>query len=545
MADDPLKKLFMAFGGDTKKIAFFVKEFGGLVRFGEELKDAKWKSDALEKKLLKNHKDKAEEREKAIADGENQRLKDAAAEAKRICKADDVRHKKVKRLLVYWLAVKAEHSARGLDKPEGKPNLDFLAMGVPSKVGDAALNKKSVNKELVNQLVEQESIFIFNKKVFALLNDVRAEKQSFEDSGTTRYKDSRQKLDELEQEVNKMKVALEELYAKAAPAQKMTFTDQNLVPSAKDMGGIEHRLDNTEGIQTESQAWSLEAADKKGEDELALSRLKALQRLEELNSKYNTSYKETDLDKILKHLASGKIATNYNFNEAPGANRDVSAVGKTPLMDLMMKSDHFKNVWETGTSQASTDRAKRGGVEERMGYSSPLKRTAGTPHTYVSTKDGAFDPGDKSEEMPKYAAVIGDEQKDGVALRFGRSYVIWKESVRERITHTPKDSWNQLLEGVDCFTSNAHPEIIFAKCGLELARLAAADATGKDTKFLWSLAEKGGLSTQDYIETQIHGLLTWKDVDTLVIGEDDATTIIEKFEAFKKKKGYNFKVQAK
>ena len=98
MADDPLKKLFMAFGGDTKKIAFFVKEFGGLVRFGEELKDAKWKSDALEKKLLKNHKDKAEEREKAIADGENQRLKDAAAEAKRICTADDCRHKKVKRL---------------------------------------------------------------------------------------------------------------------------------------------------------------------------------------------------------------------------------------------------------------------------------------------------------------------------------------------------------------------------------------------------------------------------------------------------------------
>jgi len=210
----------------------------------------------------------------------------------------------------------------------------------------------------------------------------------------------------------------------------------------------------------------------------------------------------------------------------------------------------FMNVWETGVSQASANRGERGAVEEQMGYGAALKRTKGTAHDFLQ-KDvkGEFSP-DKPGEMPRYAATIDPLQNRGVALRYGTSHVVWKDDVRERSTWTPGDSWSMGAEGppsVKNFVSMNHPELIFIHAEEPLIHLFLAEATGKEPEFLKQ--QKKNLKDGDfggaYIETQIHGNLSWSDVAEVVLdaGLPNVQDMVKQFTEFRNKKLFGFRIR--
>jgi hypothetical protein len=230
------------------------------------------------------------------------------------------------------------------------------------------------------------------------------------------------------------------------------------------------------------------------------------------------------------------------------------AQGGTQLYKLLIASG-FKNVWETGTSQASNDLTKRGAIEEQMGYGAAVRRTGGKAQDY---NDGTstFDPKDRTgastvAEMPRYAATIAHAQKSGVATRYGTSYILWKESLRSRVTWTPGDSWNSGGVGpqsVKNFIGIDHPEGIFVHAEPDLLRVMMAEATGKDQAFLDKIRDTshGALAQGGaYIETQIHGDLGWRDVAEVVLDPklQDLKTIRDDFEQFKREKGFDFTVR--
>jgi hypothetical protein len=242
------------------------------------------------------------------------------------------------------------------------------------------------------------------------------------------------------------------------------------------------------------------------------------------------------------------LATNYTFSSSPGANIGARvATGDETLASLLMKNRTFRQVWETGASQASTNLARRGAVEESMGYGHALTRTRGAPlsQTGFEGPSGTVFAPERPEDLPKYAALVSKHQRYGVAPRYGPSVVYWKRDLRNRITHTPGDSWNLESQGsLMSFASASHPEAVLRHMDPLLLRLAAAEATGKDAEFLKGVKAKGGVSTDAYVETQIHGELSWEDVDHIVIGaqETNAEGLVAEFRRFARAKGYTFTV---
>ncbi|GEM_PF-4321139 len=295
-------------------------------------------------------------------------------------------------------------------------------------------------------------------------------------------------------------------------------------------------------ILTESQAWSLVLADLESSQRKDSLREKSLKRLITLNEKFKTKYTEKDIDKILDHLKKNTLlATNYTFSKQPGANTGSTSIRET-LIDVLLKDTEFRSVWQTGASQASTDFNRRGAVEESMGYGLPLKRVGGQPLNQLAVGSG-FDPATDSKfEMPKYAALVSQYQTSGVAPRYGHSIVYWKNTLKNRITHTPGDSWNTNanMGALSSFTSSNNAESLLAFSDESLIRLAAAEATGQDQVFLKEVMNNGGLSTDSYIETQIHGSLSWNDIDKIVIGEEEGLddTIADVVEREKHRKEY-------
>ncbi len=296
---------------------------------------------------------------------------------------------------------------------------------------------------------------------------------------------------------------------------------QHVIPGHSDLAEIAAKQDEVFAESkvklTEDQAWALVLAEKEGKHNQKKNRAKALEQLQKISSDYD----ESDLDTVIAYIKAGKgldLATNYMLSKTPGDNIGVKSKTKKTLAHLLMNSATFKNVWTTGASQASTDLGRRGGVEESMGYGHILRRSTG--NLLKQEKEATFNPM-KKEELPKYAALVTDYQPHGVATRYGASVVYWKQSIRNRITHTPGDSWNLLMQGaLTSFTSTKYPEALIAYSDENIIRVIAAKATGKDQGFLKKNKEKG-ITTESYIETQIHGDLTWADVDHIVIGEDE------------------------
>ncbi|MGW4115332.1 hypothetical protein ACWEFJ_31030 [Actinosynnema sp. NPDC004786] len=366
---------------------------------------------------------------------------------------------------------------------------------------------------------------------------------------------------------------------------------QRMVASARDLMDIKALQElrpDFYGALTPNQVWALVVAERKGQ----LQREEALReseaRLRKLNETFGTHYRSEHLPAILQSLRERRLATNFFLSIPPGGNRDGVVAGDT-LLDLLIADDEglFRNVWETGTSQASANLRTRGGVEERFGYAFALKRTDGTPLKFIGGGDGAFarepvgpplDEDDTSDaavyrrrlqaefpnylkpgEMPKYAAAVGASQAFGVSARYGSSVVYWKRDIDWRTTRTPGDSWSvDFLQSAVSFVGADHPESVFAYTELDIARLAAAEATGFEfDEEQAAKVERDGANLSAYVEAQIHGDLSWRDVDKVVLNYgvfggikgdvvvtyEDVERDAEKLRAFAKKAGYDFTVE--
>ncbi|WP_375758439.1 OTU domain-containing protein [Corallococcus exercitus] len=505
-----LRHMLVVFNGDTTLISMLLTRLGTTGAFTDAFKQQVEEREKVRREQGEGNLPSIAGRVERFAT--EARTKLALAQAQAAQKAQNIQHPVVQNLMREWYARQAE--LEDLLR-SGKPSVQALTGAI------VTLNDFLQGAERVRATVEQEWFHWI------------------------KFRDSKAKIDELIRVAKQKHTDIAgELMTRSGP---MPFPQQRMVPSAKDLEAVQARMNQDKALRTPSQAWALVAAERKGAFEKAFARVKALQRMADLNAKWGTDYDEEDFERILQHLVQLRLVTNYTFAKKPGDNLDQrknKPVG-TPLKDLLMSSTTFKQVWETGASQASTDLTKRGAVEEQMGYAFALKRTQGRFQDY-NDATSRFAPTDGAQ-MPKYAALVSPTQKHGVAQRYGKSYVIWKDALHERMTHTPGDSWNQLDQGVKHFTSPNHPEMLFAHTDEPIIRLAAAEATGKDAAWLKKQRASGAEFGGPYIETQLHGDLTWKDVATIVVGDDeeDAEAMVEQFRAFAKKHGHDFLVRGK
>ncbi|MEV8441617.1 hypothetical protein AB0425_29905 [Actinosynnema sp. NPDC051121] len=370
------------------------------------------------------------------------------------------------------------------------------------------------------------------------------------------------------------------------PEQRGT---QRMVASATDLmdvKALQELWPDVYGKLTVNQVWVLVAAERKGELQHEKELRASVARLEKLNAQFKTTYEPEDLPAILKALRERRLASNFFFSVPPGRNIGVEKDADS-LLDLLMADDEgrFRNVWETGTSQASVDPGPRGGAEERFGYAAALKRTGGTPLSLFGGKFATeptpvpFDEDDTSpeaverrrlqkeypnyvqpREMPKYAAAVGPSQVYGVSARYGSSVIYWKQDIDWRTTRSPGDSWsNDMFQSGMAFVSANYPESVFAHTDPYIARIAAGEATGfeRDPELGAKVGEQGGVDVSNYIEAQIHGDLSWHDVDeivlnygkyggisgTIVVTLADAKKDAAKLMRFAEDNGYGFTVR--
>ena len=412
--------------------------------------------------------------------------------------------------------------------------------------------------------VRQEEIIAYQATLNAFLDKARqvvaaVKAQTLADA---RFKDSLDAAGQLIALAEDKRAFFDRRFALKAHASNtfgraMTFDEQRMVPQTRDLGPIQAKIDELSALDggmtqlTPSQAWALVAANAKGALNEAANFERAVARLQQLNDAWHTNYGLEDLQATFRYMISKtRIATQYRLEQAPGQQQGQAAVG-APLYKLLMQGG-FRNVWETGTSQASADLSKRGAVEEQMGYGSALRRVAGTAQDY-NDATGRFDPRDaqgrsRAGEMPRYAATIGDAQTSGVAQRYGTSYIVWKESVRRRVTWTPGDSWSLGGVGPQSVKSHVgldHPEAVFVHAEEGLLRVFMAEATGKDGAWLKATKARGGDFGGAYVETQIHGDLTWNDVEMVVLDAKLPTlaTVRKDFEEFARTKVLGFTVR--
>src|SRR6266542_666082 len=415
--------------------------------------------------------------------------------------------------------------------------------------------------------VRQEDLIKYQKELNGFIDEVGKTIAAIKHQalGSLRFNDSIKALEALQSHAKDKRAFFDERYVGSMRESntfetKMTFDEQRMVPQATDLGDVKLKMDQISGL-TPSQAWALVGADTKGSLSMMANLELAVKRLQELNIEWHTNYGTDDLFKTLTYMVTKtKVASSYHLDSIPtNVKRSDAAFatdqqarqqkGEFPLYKLFMNSG-FKNVWETGVSQASANRGERGAVEEQMGYSAALRRKAGKAHDFVQTDvKGEFDP-ESPGEMPRYAATIDPAQNRGVALRYGSSYIVWKDSVRERSTWTPGDSWSMGAQGpqsVQNFVSMNHPELIFIHAEESLVHLFLAEATGKESE--WLKKQRQNLKNGDlggaYIETQIHGSLTWKDVDEVVLDAalPNVQQIVADFKRFRSNGSLSFKIR--
>ncbi|MGW8954725.1 DUF3626 domain-containing protein [Streptomyces sp. NPDC055709] len=256
-------------------------------------------------------------------------------------------------------------------------------------------------------------------------------------------------------------------------------------------------------------------------------------------------YTLEDVDRAVEYVKKAPITINMQF--------DRPIAGQT-LADVLCQSPGLKNQWETGTTGASSNLTQRAYVESWLGYASALPE--GQPQTPA--------------ELPVYGAlnILGSPYGGAPDVRYGKSHLVLKESVRGRATLTPTDSFsgssdtarasieaamsagrqgasteadrNAFEDAIQHITareavSALDPIGILASEGLPMSLLKAiaATATGKQPQTLALLKQAGDdPEHSSYIEAQIHGGVRWDDVAEVVIDrrERDAERTLQKFQ---------------
>ncbi len=317
--------------------------------------------------------------------------------------------------------------------------------------------------------------------------------------------------------------------------------DRHMVPDAQDLellhalrtpGDPRHR-DGWEKL-TPSQSWALLAAEQRGEMFHERDRAAFLERIGRFNDSFRTRYPVDDPELMATvaqaahdHVRRLPIASNFDLAGRPeGAAPRPD--GTVPTRAEAVTSDTgFRGFWATGSTGGTPSRAGRGWVEELQGYAAALRRVAGAPGN--GPAGGDFDPPDP-DELPKYAALVSPSQKGGT-YSYGSAVVHWKDSVRGRATHTPGDSADAAERGVLSYTDNAHVYPLLAYGEERRVRLALAEATRfrYDPEMRRDVAELGYAAVGRYFETQIHGELSWTDVDRIVLNWGDLFGSAQRF----------------
>ncbi|MEB3960114.1 hypothetical protein OKJ48_07610 [Streptomyces kunmingensis] len=325
--------------------------------------------------------------------------------------------------------------------------------------------------------------------------------------------------------------------------QRHMEEDRGLLRAMRSRDGLRHL--------TDAQRTALVLVERKAQELVGREREIVRQHLAEGDwtwaAGYPTRGEELDqlLDRVHEHLRDRmELVTNFDLG------REVR--GGTLLQALTGDADGlFRNYWETQSSQAQMNSAMRGTREESMGYAALLGRDVTLGGTFQSRTPNAlldeFNPSAEAvRQLPKYAALVSRLQQGG-ATEYGNAVFHWKKDVASRITLTPRDSWLEGAQGVRGVTSRDHLFPLLAHGDEDPVRLAFAEATGfvHDPELREQLSA-GMFDQRGYFEAQIHGDLSWSDVEEIVLrhsGEDEAVQLGRRLTEFAEAGAHTFRVR--
>jgi hypothetical protein len=199
-----------------------------------------------------------------------------------------------------------------------------------------------------------------------------------------------------------------------------------------------------------------------------------------------------------------------------------------PLAKLKLLTADVENLLKTGweTDQTNTYLNMRGNVEEWLGYAASVKRDieAGgiyPPNPATSGSKRHFSPNEQDrKQLPKYAALISPLRQAGLS-RYGEVAFHLKPELRNRATFTPYDSFAPDLKGARGVTSRSNLIPLLVHGSDNMVRATFAEATKFAYDFSETLARSIGAT---YFEAQIHGNVSWKNVDKIVLSHYVAAT---------------------
>ncbi|MGW0272035.1 hypothetical protein ACWDYF_27935 [Streptomyces sp. NPDC003284] len=213
-----------------------------------------------------------------------------------------------------------------------------------------------------------------------------------------------------------------------------------------------------------------------------------------------------------------------------------------PIIESMLSDPEariFRNAWEVNRSGPYMN--YRGSTEERLGYAASLKRGFGST-------DPLFTPvGEERKNLPVYSALSFPDALKGAAPQYGSTVFRLKSTVRERVSHTPKDSMGGDFgrDGTRSLTGPNHLIPLLSRGKSETVRRVFAEATG----FNFDSAEFYQPDPGDYFESQVHGDVKWDDVDLIrmVPKHDGEVSFYREYEnrlkTFAEQHGFTFRVE--
>ncbi|MDX3076797.1 hypothetical protein PV364_31275, partial [Streptomyces sp. MI02-7b] len=230
--------------------------------------------------------------------------------------------------------------------------------------------------------------------------------------------------------------------------------------------------------------------------------------------------------KVLHHLRNDMTLTvNVDLGKA------VKGTGGS-VLDAMVRDNTVlvRNAWEATPDHLRYLFKSRGPAEESLGYAGTVKRTGGPDRAGVypgRTNDPGelFAPTDLDRStLPGYAALTSSHRPQALQ-QYGSAVFHLKPQVMERATFTPTDSFGRGPRGAEGVTGLGNMAPLLNHGPDSLVRLAFAEATdfAFDATYR-GLRDSGDLPSrlQQYIEAQIHGRITWQDLDRVVLFHDGA-----------------------
>jgi hypothetical protein len=230
--------------------------------------------------------------------------------------------------------------------------------------------------------------------------------------------------------------------------------------------------------------------------------------------------------------------------------------GRT-ILDSLLRDPGvvLRNAWETSRG-SDTYLGGRGLVEESMGYAATVRRSTAAGGIYVAAASHepgpapVFVPQDADRSLlPKYAALTSPLRRTGLR-QYGAAVFHLSQAVRNRATFTPDDSFSNGPRGAAGVTGPGDLLPLLVHGSELLVRLAFAEATQftYDPDYRKRRDTAGFETLGGYFEAQIHGDLSWSDLERVVLiyetfEKEKFEEIKTRLEEFAAAQGYGFQVE--